>query len=180
MATGALIGLGVAGLAYNVYTGERGRKGTKEAQEKRSKYYRGLYESPEEHPEFSVFKQQIERESKAATQTLKSSLRRRGITGGRQTKVMKDVTTATQQRTADLIKLIKQRAKVEEFNVGPMPGLPGVDLKGLGSALAWAYRKDPKDTPTTKTPGTLAATDHAAYSLRDMYAQQQPYAYGGR
>ena len=180
MATGALIGLGVAGLAYNVYTGERGRKGGKEAQEKRSKYYRGLYESPETHPDFAILKKQIERESKGTMQTLKSALRRRGITGGRQTKVMKDVTTATQQRTADLISSIKQRAKFEEFNVGPMPGLPGVQLGGLGSALAWASKREPEDTPTTQQPGTLAATDYSGYSLRDMYGAGAPRQWRGR
>ena len=138
-------------------------KKTTTAIDKQVAYYEKIAESPgTEHPSYAKFKRSVEQQAKGTRETLAGTLRRRGITGGKQVKLLKDVQTETERTLATTLADISAQATAK--------GLEIETLRPAKPYLGGIYT--PTTLPAQTTPA-IPAADFSGYGALAAY-------YGGK
>jgi hypothetical protein len=134
-------------------------------------YWGDMAVDPTSHPDWSGFKQTVEEQSGATRGTLADILRKRGISGGQQTKVTTDVQKSTEKSLAQTLAGIKSSAiqnvqgldlsrEDPYFQGGAGAGgttLGGMDFSGLGSYAGLEDLLKKRDGTSDKPPGGFSS-----------------------
>lgn len=144
-------------------------------------YWGGLERDPRSHPGWESFERNLTQQAGERQGQLEEQLRRRGITGGRQTEVSQEIEQYVQSQLAQTLLDISRTASMRQMELeqmkpqkpyrgmpgyqgvmnvgsayGTYPSLPQVDLSGLGMMMALQNNQSKgSNVPTTMQPGTI-------------------------
>lgn len=125
-------------------------------------YWGDIEESPgTEHPGFENYKREAERESKATRESLADTLRRRGVTGGRQEKLETEAAESLSSQLAKTLIGISKEAKGKQLELEMMRPNRPVKL-----AYGSTYPQYPQLTAQyTGEPSPIAPADFSGLGM---------------
>jgi len=149
--------------------------------DKRMGYLDKLIADPSIHPDYAQFKTQTEKAGQSSLATLKDTLRRRGLTGGAQDKILQDVTGKVGGSLAEALAGTKLSAEKQSSELPTpyrgmgqyiLPGTPSFpqtqmpDFSGLGMTLALLSRGGGGGTGDLGSLGTTGSTGMEGLTLQ--------------